>query len=324
MALEGGIADLSYRLYQGPKRKRPGFIIIAERIIRAGLKKKGFWAFSFVSGWFYGLLIGLSYFFQQTLANAEETPGPGLGQAASGFLDGIIWGDAFVSAIGVSQTMWMLMALLVGAGVIAADNRANALPIYLSRPITKRDYIFGKWLGLFTLLIIGFSLPSLIFLLYGALNLGDYGFLTDDPLMIPKLILTLVSAAALHTSVLVGVSSLFKGPRMAGGLYAGIYFLTTFFSGIIGAVRLSLEDAPRNVQEFAELASYWSIDGLIKGASRAIFQSPGQALFGIGERGRVILSPIPPVGFQIFLLVAVAAVGIFITWRRVSAVEVVK
>jgi hypothetical protein len=114
-------------------------------------------------------------------------------------------------------------------------------------------------------------------------NLGDYGFLTDDPMMIPKLVLTLVAAAALHTSVLVGVSSLFKGPRLAGGLYAGVYFLTTFFSRIIGAVRLSLDDAPRGVQEFAELASYWSLDGLIKGASKAIFQSPGQALFGIGE-----------------------------------------
>jgi len=43
----------------------------------------------------------------------------------------------------------LCIALVVGAGAIAADNRSNALMVYLSKPITKGDYLLGKWMGIF-------------------------------------------------------------------------------------------------------------------------------------------------------------------------------
>ena len=37
-----------------------------------------------------------------------------------------------------------IMTIYVGAGLIAADRRANALQIYLSKPLLRTEYIAGK------------------------------------------------------------------------------------------------------------------------------------------------------------------------------------
>src|SRR5947208_12736061 len=36
------------------------------------------------------------------------------------------------------------ITVYVGAGLIANDRRANALQIYLSKPLTRTEYVFGK------------------------------------------------------------------------------------------------------------------------------------------------------------------------------------
>ena len=37
-----------------------------------------------------------------------------------------------------------LTTIYVGAGLISLDRRANALQIYLSKPLTRAEYIAGK------------------------------------------------------------------------------------------------------------------------------------------------------------------------------------
>jgi hypothetical protein len=110
---------------------------------------------------------------------------------------------------------------------------------------------------------------------------------------------------------------------MAGGLYAGIFFLSSFFANIIGGIQFRLEEASRAVREFADLASYWSLDGLIKGAARSIFQAHGDGLIGFGG-GTPFVRPLPSAAFQVPLLLAVSAAAILVAWRRVRAVEVVR
>ena len=45
-----------------------------------------------------------------------------------------------------------VITVYVGAGLIANDRRANALQIYLSKPLMRPEYIAGKLAVLFTFL----------------------------------------------------------------------------------------------------------------------------------------------------------------------------
>ena len=36
------------------------------------------------------------------------------------------------------------MTVYVGAGIVANDRRANALQIYLAKPLTRVEYVAGK------------------------------------------------------------------------------------------------------------------------------------------------------------------------------------
>lgn len=53
------------------------------------------------------------------------------------------------------------MAMIVGPALISPDLRNNAMPLYLGRPITRRDYVLGKLLVLLVLLSAVTWVPAL-------------------------------------------------------------------------------------------------------------------------------------------------------------------
>src|SRR5262245_60171381 len=57
------------------------------------------------------------------------------------------------------------VTIWVGAGLIASDRRANALQIYLSKPLTRSEYIAGKVAVLFFFLMLVTWLPAMLLLL---------------------------------------------------------------------------------------------------------------------------------------------------------------
>ena len=57
------------------------------------------------------------------------------------------------------------VTVYVGAGLIANDRRANALQIYLSKPLTRGEYVLGKMAILMTFLLMVTWLPAMVLLL---------------------------------------------------------------------------------------------------------------------------------------------------------------
>ena len=57
------------------------------------------------------------------------------------------------------------ITVYAGAGLIANDRRANALQIYLSKPLTRVEYIFGKLAILATFLLLVTWVPAIVLLL---------------------------------------------------------------------------------------------------------------------------------------------------------------
>src|SRR5688572_27278815 len=69
---------------------------------------------------------------------------PVLGADAKLFRDFLKQQDIFV----------FFMVIFAGAGLIATDRRANALQIYLSKPLMRAEYIAGKAAVLFTFVML--------------------------------------------------------------------------------------------------------------------------------------------------------------------------
>lgn len=324
MAHSEPIADLSYRGYSGALRPASArWRVIAGMGLKMAIKKRSFWVFTAFSGWYYLVLIAILYFVEQaSLAGSSRGVA-----SADEFFGRIIWKDQFLHGFSFAQIIWLVLALVVGAGAIANDNRSNALLVYLSKPCTKRDYLMGKWFSVFLPLLVAMAVPTAFFYIYGALNFRERGFLSDDPWLILRMAFMLPVAAAFHASLVVGISSLFNQGRVAGAAYAGAFFLSNFFTQLVVVVWNIGTNSSRGgnlstVADAIQTAYYFSIDGLLIGWCKIVLDTDGSPYFGIPSPVPSVPKPNPLLILILMAVLSLAALAV--AWRRVRAVEVVK
>jgi len=320
------IADLSYRNYDGPLMGTSmRWWVIAKSTMKAAFKKKSMWVAMSFSAWYYLAMIFVLYFVNQ--ASQAAVPRPGQPSQMAAYLSRVIWKDQFVTGFSYGQIMYLVIALIIGAGAIANDNRANALLVYLSKPCTKTDYLFGKWFGVFLPLFLVMLIPSTVFYAYGALSFRTEGFIYEDPFLFPKVVFSFALGAALFSSLVIGFSSLFKQGRIAGATLAGLYFISYFFSTLMHVTFLISEERMRRHPGTGHLAnqasgmmSYVSVDGLNIGMAKAILHTDGSIPFGLV--GNQPMVPHPSF-FIVVVLLGVCATSLFVAWTRIRAVEVI-
>ena len=252
------ISDLSYRHYDGPLNAPVArWWSIAKMTMRMATKKRGFWGWSIFSAWWYILLLAVFWFVQNVLG----TNAPAMSKT---FFEAIIWKDQFIHAFSMGQILMLVVALLVGAGTIANDNRSNSLLIYLSKPCTRLDYVVGKWMGIFIPITLVNLIPMSVFYLFGIMSYQSYGFWTQTPWLILKLIPICMISGAVHASLSVGISSMFNQGRVAGATYAGLFFLSNIFTQIIGLI---------TVRRFCEYSFLSASSSLMMTCAIALFRS---------------------------------------------------
>ena len=114
------------------------------------------------------------------------------------------------------------VTIYVGAGLIANDRRANALQVYLSKPLTRAEYVAGK-------LAILFAVPRRRHLGAGDLRCcscrscspGNFTFLRDNIFLIPAITLFSLLQVLLASMTMLALSSMSKSSRFVGIMYAG-------------------------------------------------------------------------------------------------------
>lgn len=318
------IADLTYRSYDGPlETPIHRWWAITRMSIRLSVKKKGFWIWSAISAYWYVVLMAVFYFVDNFFAN-QTNPLQAAGRP-NPFFQQLVWKDQFVHAFSISQLLLFIVALLVGAGTIANDNRANALLVYLSKPCTKVDYLIGKWVGIFIPITLVTLVPMLLFYGYCLMSFRDYGFLRDEPLLILKLLFVAPISGFFHASIALGISSLFNQGRLAGATYAGVYFITLFLSKAMQIIHLTSDGQPPPI---VHSLFYASVDGIQIGLAKAILGTDGGQLFPMmngrrGQGGMVTPVPQPELYIVLPIFLALCAAALWLAWSRVRAVEVV-
>lgn len=293
---------------------------IAKTMIRIAFKKKFTWVLSALSAWYYFAMIFIMFLLDAISANLP----PGQPSPIEQLLGRIVWKDQFLHGLSYGQIVFFSLSLVIGAGAIANDNRSNALLVYLSKPVTKRDYLLGKWMGVFLPILLLMLIPSAIFFLYGFMSYRERGFVTQDPWLALKLLAIYPIVAAFHASLITGISSMFNQGRVAGAAYAGLYFLTNFFTvmmaGLFNGVTRSHGAAP--LLSIANNLFYASVDGLCIGLGKAILGTDGTFPFGLPAT-RQIQVPAPPLIPVLGIMVLTSVAMLLIAWRRIRAVEVV-
>lgn len=127
------------------------------------------------------------------------------------------------------------ITIYAGAGLIASDRQSHALQIYLSKPITRNDYIAGKLLTLAIFLVAVTWVPAMLLLVLQVLFSGSLEFVADHPRLVPAMTLASALQVALAVLTMVALSSLSRSRRFASMLYAGIVFFAAAIARVLQA-----------------------------------------------------------------------------------------
>jgi ABC-2 type transport system permease protein len=236
------IHDQSYRHYSGLRAVAGrSWVVIAWAGILQFLKKRAFLGLLlFALGPFFGRAI-------QFWSSANLPQMAALAPDASTFRQFLEQQDFFVFVI----TIW------IGSGLIANDRRANALQIYLSKPLMRSEYILGKLAVLFSFLLLVTLVPALLLLLLKVMFDGSFLFLRNNLFLIPAIVVGALLQVLLASFTMLALSSLSKSARYVGILYVGITFFTSAIYGalyaITGSSRVSWISVGANLQQVVDV-----------------------------------------------------------------------
>ena len=216
------IHDQSYRRYGGVKAALGrSWAVIAKAGIMNMIRKRAFIGL-LLFAWFPFVVRAVQIYFAANYAQIEALIAPD----AKMFRDFLEQQDFFV----------FVMTIYVGAGLIANDRRANALQIYLSKPLMRAEYIAGKAAVLFTFIMLVTWLPAILLLVLQVVFKGSFAFMRANLFLFPAITVGALLQALVATFTMLALSSLSKSSRYVGILYAGIIFFTAAIYGVMMAI----------------------------------------------------------------------------------------
>ena len=276
------IHDQTYRRYTG-ERVTPGcaWSVIALTGLRELVRKKLFLVvmlFSWAPFVVRAVLLYLSANFPQMNALA---PTPGM------FRDFFEQQEFFV----------FVVTVYVGAGLIATDQRVHALQIYLSKPLTRAEYVAGKLAILLGVLLAVTWIPAMMLLLLQVVFAGNLTFLLENFFLVPAMTVFGFLYAATASFAMLALSSLSTSARYVAVLYAGALLFT---DAIFGAVQ-----------------GVTGGTGLSWLSFRANLAQVGDVVFRMAPRYDT------PWLLSLVVVLGVMASSLWVLARRVRAVEVV-
>ena len=205
--------------------------------------------------------------------------------------------ETFHSFLNQQRLFVFFITIYAGAGLIASDRQANALQLYLSKPITRHDYIGGKLATLATFLTVVTWVPAMVLLALQVLFSGSLEFVASHPRLVPAITITSVLQVTLASMTMLALSSLSRSRRFAAMLYA----LVAIFTGAL-----------ERVLQTATGTAAWV---LLSPQNTLLVVS--DALFGIESEREI------PVAVALIAIVMLLGICVVVLERRVRPVDVV-
>jgi ABC-2 type transport system permease protein len=137
--------------------------------------------------------------------------------------------DFFLVIMGFQSTLAFFMTAVVGPGLVSPDLTNGALPLYLSRPFTRSEYVLGKFAVLATLLSLITWIPGmLLFLMQSAL---EAGWMMSNLRIATAMVAGSVAWILTISLLALALSAWVKWRPVAGAMLFGIFFAGAAFGG---------------------------------------------------------------------------------------------
>jgi ABC-2 type transport system permease protein len=275
------IHDQGYRRYGGGKARGQGWVVIASSGIRSFFGRKAFLGLLLLS-WLPFFVRVIQIYAAANLPQAAFlAPKP----------------ETFRQFLDQQEIFVFFITVYVGAGLIANDRRANALQIYLSKPLTRTEYVFGKLAILTTFLLLVTWVPAIVLLLVQIALTGSFTFFRNNVFLFPAITVFAFVQVTMVAATMLALSSLSNSSRYVGILYTAVLFFTQAIYGVVYAVTRSTA------------MSWISVSANLTQIGDVIFRLP----------------PKYDTPWIVSLLVIVALVGAsaFVLEKRVRGVEVI-
>jgi ABC-2 type transport system permease protein len=209
-------------------------------------------------------------------------------------VDGRLFGDFLNQQIGFT----ILLSIFGASGLVANDLRTGAILAYLSRPLTRRDYVLGKLLVPLLLNLAVTLAPGLLLYAVGLALAPELYLKWELAWIAPAIVLHALAISLVVSLLALAISALSRSARVAGlglfGLIAGLEM-----------VRLILQNGFQQRQ--AVLLSV-----------QADLRAVGVGLFGLTDREIDVAW-----GWPVVVLALVSLACLAILRSRVRAVEIV-
>jgi ABC-2 type transport system permease protein len=216
------VHDQSYRRYQGKREPHGrGWLVIAGVGMRAVLAKKMFLAL---------LLLSWLPFLVRTVQIYAVTMYPQTSEVLP------VNARMFQSFVEGQGLFAFFVTIYVGAGLIANDRRANALQVYLSKPILRIEYIAGKLAILATFLLGVTLLPAVLLVVMQAVLSGNVDLLREHPTLIPAVVLASLIRVIVASVTMLALSSISRSARYVAVMYTGVIFFAEAMYGVLAFV----------------------------------------------------------------------------------------
>jgi ABC-2 type transport system permease protein len=214
------IHDQGYRRYGGERARGRAWLVILGTGIRAMLRNR-WWIVLMVGSWIQFLVRAVQFYIAANFSQAAI-----VAPSAETFRDFFDKQDLCV----------FIMTVWLGSKLISEDRRANALQIYLSKPLSRGEYIFGKLSILITFLLLITWVPAMLLLLVQVVFAGNFAFVRANIYLFPAItVFALVEVLVVSTSML-ALSSLSSSSRFVGILYTALIFFSNALYGVMRAV----------------------------------------------------------------------------------------
>ena len=218
----------TYKAYSGPLTPAwSRFTVLSRYGLSTLFSSRPFTAYTVLC--FGPFLIGLAYIYivHSTAAQALLK----IGGAMPGTVNNL-W---FLSFLSVEAAMGFVLAAWGGPGMITKDFANHSVQLYLSRPISRTEYLFGKVSVLAALLSATTWIPALL-LFFVKAELQGHGWLWENLWLAGSILLACLIWIAMISLVSMAVAVWVKWRIAATALMLGIFFLLPALGGILSAI----------------------------------------------------------------------------------------
>ncbi len=160
----------------------------------------------------------------------------------------------------IQASFAFLLTIFVGPGLVSPDLTNNALPLYLSRPFSKTDYVLGKMSVLLILQSCVTWIPLILLFLFQG-NLAGTQWVSENPRILVACLVGSWVWILVLSLLAMAISAWVRWKAIAGALLFGIFMVGAGFGEVVKQIFVTRWGDLFNLQRLVKVIWDWLFSG---------------------------------------------------------------